>query len=267
MPSVNINDHEMYYEIHGSGDPAVCMGGWGTYCHGNDGLLARGLTEKYQVLVFDYRGICESSDDPNIEPSMRMHADDLTGLLDHLGWSNVHLIGLVGMGCCVAQEIAISRPDLARSMVNMGAWANCDTYLYDQLKLFRDVHRDSGFLTFQEKVSIYSFLPEYYNENKEKLLGENAGWKELNGNYKTHERLVEACINHDVKDNLTEISAPTLIIHAAKDLVTGPRTTLPLEEGIPNAEGVMMEDVAHVVAGKEQKIAFCEILFDFLEKH
>ncbi|HJN00881.1 MAG TPA: alpha/beta hydrolase, partial [Gammaproteobacteria bacterium] len=117
------------------------------------------------------------------------------------------------------------------------------------------------------KVSIYSFLPEYYNENKNKLLGPNAGWKELNGNYETHERLVEACLKHDVKDKLSKISAPTLIIHAGKDLVTGPRTTLPLEEGIPNAEGAMMEDVAHVVAGKEQKIAFCEILFNFLEKH
>ena len=202
MPSININNHEMYYEIHGEGDPAVCMGGWGTFCHGNEGLLARGLTDKYQVLVFDYRGIADSTDDPSIEPSMRMHAEDLTGLLDHLGWSNVHLIGLVGMGCCVAQEIAINRPDLVRSMVNMGAWAYCDTYLYDQLKLFRDVHRDSGFLTFQEKVSIYSFLPEYYNENRDKLLGPNAGWKELNGNYETHARLVEACINHDVKDRL-----------------------------------------------------------------
>jgi hypothetical protein len=42
---------------------------------------------------------------------------------------------------------------------------------------------------------------------------------------------------------------------------------LPIEEGIPNAEGVMMEDVAHVVAGKEQKIAFCEILFEFLDRN
>ena len=47
MPSININNHEMYYEIHGEGDPAVCMGGWGTFCHGNEGLLARGLTDKY----------------------------------------------------------------------------------------------------------------------------------------------------------------------------------------------------------------------------
>jgi len=28
-----------------------------------------------------------------------------------------------------------------------------------------------------------------------------------------------------------------------------------------------MADIAHVVAGKEQKIAFCNVLFDFLERH
>ena len=41
----------------------------------------------------------------------------------------------------------------------------------------------------------------------------------------------------------------------------------PGEEILEGEGGVMMEDVAHVVAGKEQKIAFCEILFEFLERH
>ena len=267
MPSLTINDHEMYYEIHGHGDPVVCMGGWGTYCHGKETLLARGLTDEYQVLVFDYRGIGDSSDNLNVEPTMAMHANDLIDLLDHLQWQNVHMIGLIGMGCCVAQELAIQRPDLVRSMVNMGAWAYCDPYLYDQLKLFRDVHRDSGFFAFQKFVSMYSFLPEYYSKNRDRLLGPDGGWKELNNNYPTHERLVEACLNHDVRGRLEQIKAPCLIIHAAKDLVTGPRTTLLLEQQLPNAQGVMMEEVAHVVAGREQKIEFCKILFSFLHQH
>ena len=92
MPTIQINNQEMYYEIHGEGDPVVCMGGWGTFAHGNEKLLARGLTDEYQVLVFDYRGIGESSDDIDVTPSMKMHADDLIGLLDHLQWKNVHMI-------------------------------------------------------------------------------------------------------------------------------------------------------------------------------
>lgn len=267
MPIATINDHEMYYEIHGEGDPLVCMGGWGTFCHGNTHHLARGLTDQYQVLIVDYRGVGESTDDPNAEPTMALYAKDVIDLLDHLGWTRVHFVGLVGMGACIAQEVALGRPDLVRSMVNMGSWAYCDEFLHDQLCLFRDVHQEMGFFAFQKFVVLMSFLPEYYEQHKDRLLGPDGGWKELNGRADAHARLVEACLKHDVRDRMQGITCPTLVVHAAQDMVTGPRTTLPLEGGIPGAEGVMMDDVAHVVAGKEQKIAFCNILFDFLDRH
>lgn len=267
MPIVNVNDHEMYYEIHGKGDPLICMGGWGTFCHGGVRHLARGLTDEYQTLIVDYRGVGESGDDLTIEPSMQLYADDVIALVDHLGWSNIHFVGLVGMGACISQKVAIGRPDLVRSMVNMGAWAACDDFLHDQLCLFRDVHLQMGFAEFQKFVTVMSFLPEYYEQYKDRLLGADGGWKELNGRAEAHGRLVAACLAHDVRDDLQHIKCPTLIVHAGQDMVTGPRTTQPLEQGIPGAEGVMMEDIAHVVAGKEQKIRFCEILFDFLHRH
>ena len=53
MPIANINNHAMYYEVLGQGEPVLCMGGWGTFCHDNHEQLARGLTDRYQVIVFD----------------------------------------------------------------------------------------------------------------------------------------------------------------------------------------------------------------------
>ena len=117
MPIAHINHHDMYYEVLGKGEPILCMGGWGTFCHDNHHHLARGLTDRYQVIIFDYRGIGDSTDDLSVPSTMALHAEDAIGLLDHLGLKNVHLVGLVGMGACVAQEIAIRRPDLARSML------------------------------------------------------------------------------------------------------------------------------------------------------
>ena len=267
MPSVQLNGHRMYYEIHGSGDPAICMGGWGSFCHGGERHLARGLTDRYRTLIIDYRGIGESTDDATVPASMALHARDVIALLDHLGWTRVHFIGLVGMGACIAQEIAIERPDLVRSMINMGAWARADAFLADQLALFRDIHRDCGFLTFQRHVCVTSFLPGFYNANRERLLGPEGPWNELNGRYEAHARLVEACIAHDTLDRLGRIRAPALVIHAGRDTVTGPRTTLPIERGIPGAEGVLLPDVAHVVAGREQKAEFSRLLLSFLERH
>ncbi len=266
MPIAQLNGHAMYYEVHGTGDPALCMTGWGTYCHGNQGGLARGLTDRYSVVVFDHRGLGESGDDLSVTPSMKLYAEDAAALLDHLGMSNAHIVGLVGMGACIGQELAIDRPDLVRSLTNMGAWCAVDDFLRDQLEFLRTVHRDLGFLAFQELVTLWSFEPAFYEKNKHRLLGPDAGWRDLNGRFEAHSRLIDACLSHDTQDRLARISAPSLIIHAAMDVVTGPRTTLPIEQGIPNARGVMMKDAYHVIAGKELKIQFCNILLGFLDE-
>jgi 3-oxoadipate enol-lactonase len=267
MPIAQINNHAMYYEVHGKGDPLLVMGGWGTYCHGAHGNLARGLTDQYSVVIFDYRGIGESGDDPAIPVSIALHAADAIGLLEHLGFTRVHLVGLVGIGACICQEIAINRPDLARTLVNMGAWCHVDDFLRDQLEMFRWLHRDAGFFAFQKAVTLMSFDPDFYNQNKSRLLGEHGGWKELNGRFGTHSRLIDACVGYESRDRLHRIQCPSLIIHAGQDQVTSPRVTLPIEQGIPNAVGVMMQDVAHVVAGRDQKRRFCEILLPFLAAH
>jgi pimeloyl-ACP methyl ester carboxylesterase len=264
MPVARIDDHDMYYEVLGKGDPVLCMGGWGTFCHDNHHHLARGLTERYQVVIFDYRGIGDSSDDPRIPGTIALHAADAIGLVEHLGLTRVHLVGLVGIGACVCQEIAIRRPDLARSMFNMGAWCEVDDFLRDQLEMFRWIHRDCGFLAFQKAVTLLSFTPDYYNANNDKLLGPNGGWKELNGRFETHARLIDACVGFESKERLRDVRCPSLIIHAGLDQVTSPRTTIPIERAIPGARGLLWEDVAHVVAGKEQKIRFANTLFEWL---
>ena len=265
MPIARINNHDMYYEVLGQGEPVLCMGGWGTFCHDNHHHLARGLTDRYQVVIFDYRGIGDSTDDPQVPSTMALHADDAIGLLDHLGLRNVHLIGLVGMGACVCQEIAIRRPDLARSMLNTGAWCEVDTFLRDQLEMFRWLHRDYDFYAFQKAVTLLSFTPEYYNEHHAKLLGPTGGWKELNDRYPAHSRLIDACVNFESRSRLHAVRCPSFVLHAALDVVTSPRTTVPIEKSIPGAIGETWNDLAHVVAGKEQKIRFCNRLFEWLD--
>jgi len=79
MPIARINNHDMYYEVLGQGEPVLCMGGWGTFCHDNHHHLARGLTDRYQVVIFDYRGIGDSTDDPQVPSTMALHADDAIG--------------------------------------------------------------------------------------------------------------------------------------------------------------------------------------------
>lgn len=269
MPLAEINGHRMYYELHGPADapPLACMGGWGTWCHGGERHLPRGLIERYRVLVFDYRGIMESTDEPAKPASMRLYAADLAALLDRLGWKNVHIVGIVGMGACVGQELAIARPDLVRSLVNAGAWAHVDRYFVDQMEHLRMLHRDVSFWSFQHATVLLSFDREFYETNKDRLLGPQGGWAELRGRFVSHSRLTDAVIGHHAIDRLSAIRAPTLVIHAGKDMITPPSLSLPIERGIANATGVMMEDAGHVFAGREMKKRFADLLMGFLEKH
>ena len=82
--------------------------------------------------------------------------------------------------------------------------------------------------------------------------------------FTAHSRLVDACVGFESRSRLHQVRCPTLVIHAALDQVTSPRTTLPIERSIPGAIGETWDDLAHVVAGKEQKIRFAARLFDWL---
>ena len=266
MPTVNINNHNMYYEIHGKGEPVLCMGGWGSYCHGNHYHLAKGLIDKYKVIIFDHRGLGKSNDNEKIVPSMKLYANDAIKLIDFLNLPKVHLIGLVGMGACIAQEIAIIKPKIVKSMINMNTWAKVDDLLRHQLEMLRDVHREMGWKSFQKLVCLWSFEENFYLENQNRILGVEGPWRELNGKYKAHERLIEACINHNTLDRLHNIKCPTLIIHCPKDTVNGPRLTNVLEKGISGARGHTIEGAAHVIAGKEMRKKFSALVLEFLDE-
>ncbi|MDX2144043.1 MAG: alpha/beta hydrolase [Rhodospirillaceae bacterium] len=267
MPIARINDHTMYYEVHGTkGDPVLLMGGWGTFCHGGEKHLPWGLTDNHRVVIIDYRGIGESDDDLSKPPSIDLYAEDGIQLLQHLGFTkNVHLIGLVGMGACISQVMAIKRPDMVKSMMNMGAWCDAtDPFFHDQIDSFRAVHRDAGWATFQRLVCVMSFRPDFYNENHHRLLGPNGPWRELNGRFAAHDRFITACLAHNVTAQLKAVKAKTLIVHSHLDIVTGPRMTKPIEHAIPGAKGLDLPDFAHVVAGKEQKIQFAKLVNDWM---
>lgn len=264
MPIAQINGHQMYYEVHGDGPPAVYMGGWGTFCHGGLHHVPRPLRERYSIILFDHRGLGESGDDPSVEPSMRLYADDVAGLLRHLKLSDVHIVGLVGMGACIGQELAINHPGLVRSLVNMNTWAKPDALMTHQLEMLREVHRDMGWSAFQKLVCLWSFEENFYLDNHARLLGPDGPWRELDGRFAAHERLIHACLAHDTTDRLGAIRSPTLVIHCPLDLVNGPRLTKPIEAAIPNARGHVLDGAAHVVAGKDLRARFADVLMNFL---
>ena len=269
MPTFEVNSHNMYYEVHGdvSAPKAVCMGGWGTFCHGRISDAPRYLFENYQVLIYDYRGIRDSTEDYSQPASMKLFASDVTGLLDHLGWSNVHIVGMVGMGACIGQQIAYLRPDLARSLVMTGCWAWADPIMVDQLNTMVDVHEKMGWDEFQKLAASYSFNGDFYNANRDRLLGVNGTWPDLNGRLEAQRRLVQACTTYDARAEVPLGQTPAVVVNAGRDCITTPRHTGLIAELMPNCQSVDWPEATHVFAGKDMRRKFDELLKGFLEAH
>jgi pimeloyl-ACP methyl ester carboxylesterase len=137
--------------------------------------------------------------------------------------------------------------------------------LRDQLELFRDVHQTMGFEVFQRFVAAFSFTGEFYDEHRDRLLGPTGAWGDLSGKANAHARLVEACLSHDTRDRLDRIVCPAFVLHAGIDPVTSPRTTMPLQQGIPGCQGELWPELSHVIAGKDLKMRFDGVLKKFLE--
>lgn len=264
MPLLEIESRKIHYEVHGEGPRALVMGGWGTFCHGGERAVPRAVLQRHETLLFDYPGIGSSTEDPSRPLTTSWIAEDVTTVMDHLGWSNVRVIGMVGLGGCVAQELAINRPDLVSSLVMTGTWAFADPLFTDQLEGFRRAHLQAGFDAFQLLVASFAFTHEYYNNNRNRLIGPNGAWKDLRDREGAHSRLIDACLSHDTRGRLERILCPALVVHAGRDPVTRPDMTQYLEAHIPMAEGFDWPELGHVVAGRDAKIKFDKILIDFL---
>jgi pimeloyl-ACP methyl ester carboxylesterase len=265
VPVLQQDEVVIHYEVHGDGDPVLLMGGWGTYGHGNLRHAPKVLLSGYRLIVFDYRGIGASTDDGGPATMSRL-ADDAAAVLDAVDAGATHVVGIVGMGGCIAQELAIRRPELVRSLFLSGTWARVDATFADLMAAFLDAHRDSGFAAFQRLCAATAFDPDFYSHNRDRILGPTGAWSDLDGHLDTHARLTEACLTHDTTGRLAGVSAPALVLHAGADVITPPRLTEALAGELGDPESVTWPDLAHVVAGRQQRTQFDALLAGFLNR-
>src|ERR1051326_2131065 len=114
MPLPTVNSVALYYQITGSGEPMILVhGSWGDH-HNWDSVVPL-LSKCFQVVTFDRRGHSQSQAGSG-QGSFAEDADDLAGLLEHLGLAPAHVVSTSG-GAAIALRLGAKRPDLCRSLV------------------------------------------------------------------------------------------------------------------------------------------------------
>lgn len=114
-----VNGLEMYYEIHGTGQPLVLVHGAFSAIGTSFGQLLPGLAKSRQVIAFELQAHGRTADIDR-PLSMEQMADDVAAALKQLGIPQADIFGY-SMGAGVALQVALRHPDVLRKLVFMSA--------------------------------------------------------------------------------------------------------------------------------------------------
>jgi pimeloyl-ACP methyl ester carboxylesterase len=113
-----VNGLEMYYEVHGKGDPLVVLHG-AFMTIGAMGSFVTDLAETRQVIGVELQGHGHTAD-VDRPLSYEQMADDVAALLRHLGIEQTDVLGY-SMGGGASFQLAMRHPTLVRKLVVVSA--------------------------------------------------------------------------------------------------------------------------------------------------
>jgi pimeloyl-ACP methyl ester carboxylesterase len=114
----DVNGINLYYETYGAGRPMVLLHG-GLGSGEMFGPILPTLADHHQVIVVDLQGHGRTADiDRPID--VRLMADDIAALIDHLGLDKPDVVGY-SLGGGVAFQVAIKYPEKVRRLVSASA--------------------------------------------------------------------------------------------------------------------------------------------------
>ena len=239
MPSVRVQDIDMYYEEHGSGEPFLLIMGWG----GNAATWKPqipGLAEQYRIIAFDNRGAGRTTAPEEPYTTGQMAADTV-GLLDALDLSDVHVFG-ISLGGMIAQEMALAYPERVRTLI-LGCTSPGSKRAVGSALLQRELRefRRTSTASTQDAHWFSEFLKRLWSDE---ALAQDDGHLQdfvlslirfpppirgLRGQ-------AAAIADHDTYSRLSQIRQPTLVIAGDEDPLIDPRNSVILSKQIPGAE-------------------------------
>lgn len=262
--TVYVNGINIYYEVHGSGEPLLLIEGLG-YSSWMWYKQVPILSKTHKVVIFDNRG-AGNTDKPDSEYTIELMARDAAGLLKEMGIESAHVLG-VSLGGYVAQELAISEPDMVRDLVlvstNSGPGklvTGKSPFLNGFLKLWgflptafdasrgpvRLEYAMSGEERMRYGLSL-AFSEEYFKNNSDEI-DRIMKWRLENPQpeYAWRRQLL-AGIGYDSSLRSGEIKSRTLLVNGAQDRVVSPESALKLSKRIPDSTLVVLEGAGHLL--------------------
>lgn len=264
MPIINVEDSELYYEIHGDGEPLILIPGLGT------GLWlwfkqVPAFAESFRTIIFDPPGVGRSAASP-APFTTRSLAATLAKLLDALGVERAHVLG-ASLGGFVAQEFALAYPNKTKSLVLCCTSAGGTRHVPAHASVL-EAYASNFKLPADERVRqnlLLSFAPRYVSAHAEEV---EAVLSMRLVNFVPDEvylSQVRAGQTHDADARVPDINAPTLVITGDADRIVPPENSTNLAAAIPRAKLEVIPGGSHMFFIEEAS-AFNAAVVEFVKR-
>jgi 3-oxoadipate enol-lactonase len=264
MAVAKVNGIELNYKLEGDGDETIVLinglaDDLETWALQIDDFLAAG----YQVLRFDNRGIGSSSK-PAGPYSSKMLADDAKALVDVLGVSNFHLMG-VSMGGMIAQEYALSYPGDLRSVTFACTYAAPGPFCSRMFAMWADTAPVLGVPFVMRDVTLWAFTVPFFEQRGEDLAEFETAMRYMD--QPVHAYLAQLAViqNHDTTSRLDQITVPSLVMAGEEDILIPVSLSRRIHEAIPGSQWATTKGGHGCVW--ERPAEFNKTFLDFVRHH
>jgi pimeloyl-ACP methyl ester carboxylesterase len=263
LEKAHVGDIDIAYKMFGKGDPLILHNGASDNMDAWDPALLSELASNHTVIVFDSRGIGNTTS--GTEPySIQLLANDTARLLDTLNIQKANVLGY-SLGTFTTQQFAISYPDKVSSIILIAGSCGGKDHVprpaefdklqadivnktqnnipvsQDEMKSLVNASLGSGWIKLHpesvdipENITFQQMKPSLSSETLNNQKNAGFAWVDSNWN--------GAC------DGLAKIAKPILVITGTDDNLYVPHgNSLVITNKVPGAWLVQIKDAGHAV--------------------
>ena len=236
MPMAEVNGIKINYRIDGEDGAAgtiVLINGLADDLESWGFQVPAFVDAGYRVLSIDNRGIGKS-DRPAGPYSSKMLADDAKALVDQLGITGFHLMG-VSMGGMISQEYAIAYPEDLKSVTLGCTYGKADAFCQTMFAMWADLAVKIDVPFVMRDVALWAFTGPFFEERPDDAAEFAAAMAALDMKQEPYLAQLAVIQNHDAMDRVGNIKVPTLVLAGEEDILIPVRLSRKLYEAIPGA--------------------------------
>lgn len=243
VESVPVGDINISYRVLGQGDPIVLIMGYGSTMDMWDPLFLENLSSQYKVIVFDNRGMGNTTAPPG-NFSIAQFANDTADLMTALGIEKASVLGW-SMGSFVAQELAIRHPEKVNKIILYAS----DCGGKEAIKPYPQVQRDLSNTTGSPEergMRLFSLLFPKGWLSKQPAFYKWFPLPKETSPLENIERQAQAIANWPGSfGRLGLIKSPTLVVTGKEDIITPSENAFILAQRINVSWLVQFEEAGH----------------------